>query len=92
VLGLALISLLFIVQVAVIGTWVGVSEVRAQRLYENSLTSIEQVARIARDIAQERILADNHILESQPSGKAQVEHQLSASQQISMRPRARMVH
>ena len=76
-LGLSLISLIFIVQIAIIGTWVGLSEVRAQRLYENSLTSIEQVTRIARDIAQQRILADDHILESQPSGKAQVEHQLS---------------
>lgn len=77
VLGLALISLLFIVQVAIIGTWVWLSEVRAQGLYENSLTSIEQVARIARDIAQQRILADDHFLESSPSGKAEVEHQLS---------------
>jgi hypothetical protein len=77
VLGLSLISLIFMVQVAIIGTWVGVSEVRAQRLYENSLTSIEQVTRIARDIAQQRILADDHILEPLPAGKAQVEHQLS---------------
>jgi len=76
-LGLTLISLIFIVQVAIIGTWVGLSEVRAQRLYENSLTSIEQVTRIARDIAQQRILADDHILESLAAGKAQVEHQLS---------------
>jgi signal transduction histidine kinase len=76
-LGLTLISLIFIIQVAIIGTWVGLSEERAQRLYENSLTSIEQVTRIARDIAQQRILADDHILESLPAGKAQVEHQLS---------------
>ena len=48
--GLALISMIFIVQVAIIGTWTWLSEVRAQRLYENSLTSLEQVTRIARDI------------------------------------------
>jgi hypothetical protein len=54
-----------------------VSGVRAQRLYENSLTSLEQVTRIARDMDQQRILADDHILESEPSGMAQVENQLS---------------
>ena len=75
--GLALISMIFIVQVAIVGTWTWLSEVRAQRLYENSLTSLEQVTRIARDIDQQRILADDHILESEPSGMAQVENQLS---------------
>ena len=76
-LGLALISMIFIVQVAIIGTWTWMSELRAQRLYGDSLTSLEQVTRIARDIDQQRILVDDHILESEPSGMVEVENQLS---------------
>ena len=69
--------MIFIVQVAIIGTWNWVSEVRAQRLYEDSLTSLERVTRIARDIDQQRILVDDHILESEPSGMVEIENQLS---------------
>ena len=49
----------------------------APSVYEDSLTSLEQVMRIARDIDQQRILVDDHILESEPSGIVQVENQLS---------------
>jgi len=77
--------MIFIVQVAIIGTWTWVSDVRAERLYEHSLTSLEQVTRLGRNIDQQRILVDDHILENEPSGMAQIENQLSRPRPTSMR-------
>jgi signal transduction histidine kinase len=74
--GLVLISLALSVHIAVISVWTESSSRRAQELYRTALMSVELISRIARDLDQQRILLDVHILESQPTGMAQLEGEL----------------
>ena len=74
--GLALISLALIAHITLISFWTESSSSRAQRLYLDSLTSVELITRIARALDQQHILLDMHILESEPRGMAQIESEL----------------
>jgi len=75
--GLALISLALIAHIVLISVWTESSARRAQRLYGDALTSIELITRIARDLDQQRILLDMHILEADSPGMAQVERDIN---------------
>ena len=75
--GLALISLALIAHIVLISVWTESSARRAQRLYRDALTSIELITRIARNLDQQHILLDMHILESEPAPMARIERNLS---------------
>src|SRR5262245_50761879 len=74
--GLALISLALIAHIVVISVWTESSSRQAQQLYRDALTSIELITRIARDLDQQRILLDMHILEAESPGMTQVERDI----------------
>ena len=74
--GLALVSLALIAHLVLISFWTESSASRAQELYRDSLTSVELIGRIARDIDQQHILLDVHILESDPGVMMQIEREL----------------
>jgi signal transduction histidine kinase len=74
--GLALIILALIAHLAVIGVWTESTTERAQQLYRDSLMSVELISRIARDLDQQHILLDVHILEAEPGGMEQIEQEL----------------
>ncbi|HUK32490.1 MAG TPA: ATP-binding protein, partial [Vicinamibacterales bacterium] len=61
---LFLIAVVFVVQGAVNAVLARRAEAEAQGIYSNSLTSIIAVARIARDVDQQRIVVDDHVFES----------------------------
>ena len=74
--GLALISLALIAHLAVISVWTESSASRAQQLYRDALMSVELITRIARDLDQQHILLDVHVLESEPGGMEGIEREL----------------
>src|SRR4029077_4785784 len=74
--GLALISLALIAHITFISFWTESSASRARQLYRDSLMSVELITRIARDLDQQHIFLDMHVLESEASGMAQVEREL----------------
>jgi signal transduction histidine kinase len=74
--GLALISLALVAHLAVISVWTESSASRAQQLYRDSLMSVELISRIARDLDQQHILLDVHVLETDPIGMEQIEREL----------------
>jgi len=74
--GLALISLALTAYITLISFWTESSASRAQRLYRDSLMSVELITRIARDLDQQHILLDMHVLETAASGMAQIEGEL----------------
>jgi signal transduction histidine kinase len=74
--GLALISLALTAYITLISFWTESSASRAQRLYRDSLMSVELITRIARDLDQQHILLDMHVLETTASGMAQIEGEL----------------
>jgi two-component system, OmpR family, sensor kinase len=74
--GLALISLALIAHLTVISVWTESTTDRAQQLYRDSLTSVELITRIGRDLDQQHILLDVHIIEAEPSGMEQIEREL----------------
>jgi signal transduction histidine kinase len=74
--GLALISLAVAAHLVVIAVWTESSSRRAQKLYRDALTSIELITRIARDLDQQRILLDMHILQAEAPGMQQVERDI----------------
>jgi signal transduction histidine kinase len=75
--GLALISLALIAHLAVISVWTESTTDRAQQLYRDSLMSIELISRIGRDLDQQHILLDVHILEAEPTGMERIERELN---------------
>jgi two-component system, OmpR family, sensor kinase len=75
--GLALITLALSLHLAVISVWTETSASRAQQLYRDSLVSVVLITRIARDLDQQHILLDVHVLESEPTGMTQIEHELN---------------
>jgi signal transduction histidine kinase len=77
IIGLGIIALIFIAQGLVSSVLTRGAEGRARRLSETSIASIEQVTRVARDIDQQRILIDDHILEKNAAKMASVESRLS---------------
>jgi signal transduction histidine kinase len=74
--GLALISLTLIAYLALISAWTESLASRAQQLYRDTLTSVELISRIARDLDQQHILLDVHVIETEPSGMEQIEREL----------------
>src|SRR5262245_18963758 len=74
--GLALVSLALIAHLVLISFWTESSASRAQQLYRDSLTSVELIARIARDIDQQHMLLDVNSLETEPGAMNQIEHEL----------------
>jgi signal transduction histidine kinase len=74
--GLALISLALIAHITFISFWTESSASRARQLYRDSLMSVELITRIARDLDQQHIFLDMHVLENEASGMAQVEREL----------------
>jgi len=71
-----LISIALIAHLVLISFWTESSASRAQQLYRDSLASVELIGRIARDIDQQHILLDVHILESDPGVMKQIEREL----------------
>ena len=74
--GLGLISLVLIAHLTLISFLTESSSSRAQQLYRDSLMSVELITRIARDLDQQHILLDMHILEAEASAMAQIESEL----------------
>ena len=74
--GLALISLALTAYITVISVWTESSASRAEQLYRNSLMSVELITRVARDLDQQHILLDMHVLETEAGGIARVEREL----------------
>lgn len=77
VAGLALIVVIFFVEAAADAYLTGDAEERAWQLERNSVLSIEYLNRIARDLDEERILVDDHILESDATRMAEIERRRS---------------
>ncbi len=75
--GLALISLALIAHLAVISVWTESTTDRAQTLYRESLMSVELISRIGRNLDQQHILLDVHIIEAEASGMKQIELELN---------------
>jgi two-component system OmpR family sensor kinase len=74
--GLSGIAAVFVLESLFTSFWTSRSETEARRLHEDSLASIELVAKIGRDIDQERILVDDHIFERPNVAMAQIEVQI----------------
>ncbi len=74
--GLSLISLVLIAHLTLISFLTASSSSRAQQLYRDSLMSVELITRIARDLDQQHILLDMHVLETAASGMAHIEGEL----------------
>src|SRR5215467_12164814 len=75
--GLVLIAVLFVVQ-GVLNTLLTSRDHRkAQDLFANSLASIVEVARIARDVDQQRIVVDNHVFEKEATDMVADEQRLA---------------
>jgi signal transduction histidine kinase len=75
--GLALIVFVLSLHIAVISVWTESSASRAQQLYREALMSVVLITRIARDLDQQHILLDVHVLETEPSGMTQIEQELN---------------
>jgi signal transduction histidine kinase len=75
-LGLAVIAAIVVLE-GYLGTrWVRRSQARSRRMYMNSIESIEDVTRIARDIDHQRILVESHIFAPDDGTRARLEHEL----------------
>ncbi len=74
--GLGLISLVLIGYLTLISFLTESSSSRAQQLYRDSLMSVELITRIARDLDQQHILLDMHILEAERSAMTQIESEV----------------
>ena len=74
--GLSLISLAFVTHLAIISVWTGTTTDRAQQMYRDSLSSVELISRIGRDLDQQHILLDVHIIETEGGGMEQIEREL----------------
>jgi signal transduction histidine kinase len=77
-IGLCLVALILIVQGAINGVVVLQAEKRALRTYRESITSIEYLTAIDRDIGIERALVDDHIFEHEVVNMREIELQLEA--------------
>jgi signal transduction histidine kinase len=75
--GLLLIAAVFVVQGAVNTLLARHDEQEAQSTYANSLASIIEVGRIARDVDQQRIIVDDHVFEKQATDMAADEQRLA---------------
>jgi signal transduction histidine kinase len=73
---LAVISVALIAHITLISVWTESSARRAQQLYRDSLMSLEMTTRIARDLDQQHILLDVHVLEAEPGGMSRIEREL----------------
>ncbi len=76
-LGVAVMAAIILVQGVLSATLNVRADTEAQKLFATSLASVEQVSRIAHDIDEERILVNEHILESDPAGMAPIESRLA---------------
>jgi signal transduction histidine kinase len=76
-IGLGVIAAIFAIQAVIAGLVDRGAEARTRRLYEDSVASIEQVTRIARDVDRQRILADDHIFARVGGGMAAIEQSLA---------------
>ena len=76
--GLVLIAAVFVGQGVFNALMTRREEGQAQSIYANSLASIIEVARIARDVDQTRIVVDNHVFEKEATGMAADERQLAS--------------
>jgi signal transduction histidine kinase len=74
--GLGLISLVLIGYLTLISLLTESSSSRAQQLYRDSLMSVELITRIARDLDQQHILLDMHILQAERSAMTQIESEV----------------
>lgn len=72
-IALALIAVLFATQGLISHQLTSSIEERSWRIERASILSVEQLARIARDLERERILIDDHIMETDPTRMADIE-------------------
>jgi signal transduction histidine kinase len=77
-IGLFFVALILIVQGAVNGMVVLRGEKRALRTYRDSITSVEYLTAIDRDIGIERALVDDHIFEHEVVNMREIELQIAA--------------
>jgi hypothetical protein len=75
--GLVLIAAVFIVQGVFSALMTRRGQQDAQDISANSLASIVEVARIARDVDQQRIVVDNHVFEKEATDMAASERRLA---------------
>jgi signal transduction histidine kinase len=76
--GLVLIAAVFVGQGVFNALLTRREEQQAQNIYEDSLSSIIEVARIARDVDQKRIVVDNHVFEKEATSMAADERRLDS--------------
>lgn len=77
VVGFGLMAAIFILEAAIDSWLLRAVEDRALTAQRTSISSIEQVNRIYRDLDQERILVDDHINEQSPERMAAIERELA---------------
>jgi len=75
--GLALIAAVFILEGLFSTLMTRRHQREAQDIFANSLASIVEVARIARDVDQQRIVVDNHVFEKEATDMAASERRLA---------------
>ena len=76
-LGLAVIAGIILLQGYLGSYWLRTSQARARRLYMDSMESIEDVTRMARDIDRQRMLIESHIFAPDDGAREGIEDQLS---------------
>ncbi len=74
------IAAIFVVQAGVFLAGARRSQARERRLYEDSIASLELVSNLGRDVAQERILVDDHIFEHDAARMQAIEEHLAVVQ------------
>lgn len=75
--GLVLIAAVFIIQGVFTTLMTRRGQQEAQDIFANSVASIVEVARIARDVDQQRIVVDNHVFEKEATDMAASERRLA---------------
>ncbi len=77
-LGLAVIAVIFLAEDGLGALLTRSANADAREIYATSLSSVEQVSRIARGLDQERVLVNDHIFASDAGNMAAIERRLSA--------------
>src|SRR6478672_1838312 len=74
--GISLIGLLFLVQKAFDHYITSSTESRSWRIERDSITSVDELGRVARDLMEQRILVGDHIAETDAGAMARIEDRL----------------
>jgi signal transduction histidine kinase len=76
--GLTVVAAVFVLQGAIAFFLTHRSEAEARKIFDDSVDSVVEISRIARDVDRERILVDDHVFEKEVAGMTAVEEKLAA--------------